>query len=168
MSRLMRSFLVALLALGAGLGLGGCASFPRTDPLQVTVAGIEPMQGEGLELRMMVKLRVQNPNDAPVDYDGAYVRLEVQGKTFATGVSDSRGSVPRFGESVVAVPVTISMLNVVKQVLGAMDPKASHVDGIRYTLEGKLNATGFGSHRFTSQGELQLPATPPTPDSATP
>jgi LEA14-like dessication related protein len=168
MSRLVRSSFVALLALVAGLGLGACASFPKTDPLQVTVAGIEPMQGEGLELRMMVKLRVQNPNDAQVDFDGAYVKLVVQDKTFATGVSDARGSVPRFGETVVAVPVTISMLNVVKQVLGAMDPKAAPVDRIRYTLEGKLNATGFGSHRFTSQGELQLPATPPTPDAVAP
>jgi LEA14-like dessication related protein len=168
MNRLTKRLVVALLTLGAGLALAACASFPKNDPLQVTVAGIEPMQGEGLELRMMVKLRVQNPNDAPLDYDGAYVKLEVQDKTFATGVSDGRGSVPRFGESVIAVPVTISMLNVVKQVLGAMDPKAAPVDRIRYTLEGKLNGTGFGSHRFTSQGELQLPATPPAPDAVVP
>jgi LEA14-like dessication related protein len=164
LNRFMPRLVVALLALGAGLGLSACASFPKTDPLQVTVAGIEPMQGEGLELRMLVKLRVQNPNDAPVDYDGAFVKLSVQDKTFATGVSDARGSVPRFGESVVAVPVTISMLNVVKQVFGAMDPKSPPSGRIRYTLEGKLNGTGFGSHRFTSQGELQLPATPTTPD----
>jgi LEA14-like dessication related protein len=168
MNRLTKRRVVALLTLGAALALTACASFPTNDPLQVTVAGIEPMQGEGLEMRMMVKLRVQNPNDAPLDYDGAYVKLEVQDKTFATGVSDARGSVPRFGESVIGVPVTISMLNVVKQVLGAMGPKDSPVDKIRYTLEGKLNGTGFGSHRFTSRGELQLPSTPPTPDPVTP
>ena len=72
-------------------GLVGCAGMPAGDPLQVTVAGVEPLQGEGMELRMMVKLRVQNPNDAQVDYDGAYVRLTVQDKTSATGVSDARG-----------------------------------------------------------------------------
>lgn len=168
MNRLTKRRVVALLTLGAALALTACASFPTNDPLQVTVAGIEPMQGEGLEMRMMVKLRVQNPNDAPLDYDGAYVKLEVQDKTFATGVSDARGSVPRFGESVIGVPVTISMLNVVKQVLGAMGPTASPVDKVRYKLEGKLNGTGFGSHRFTSHGELQLPSTPPTPDPVTP
>ena len=150
----------AAVVLALALALAGCAGMPRTDPLQVTVAGVEPLQGEGLELRMTIKLRVQNPNDTPVEYDGAYVRLEIQGKTFATGVSDARGSVPRFGEAVVIVPVTVSVLNVVKQVLGAMDPKAAPSDTIHYTLEGKLNGTGFGAHRFSSAGELQLPVTP--------
>jgi LEA14-like dessication related protein len=156
-----RGVTLAALVVALALVLAGCAGLPRTDPLQVTVAGVEPLQGEGLELRMTVKLRVQNPNDTPVEYDGAYVRLEIQGKTFATGVSDARGSVPRFGEAVVTVPVTVSVLNVVKQVLGAMDSKAAPPDTIRYTLEGKLNGTGFGAYRFSSAGELQLPVTPP-------
>jgi LEA14-like dessication related protein len=154
----MKQWLRRMLVVALVVGLAGCAGMPRTDPLQVTVAGVEPLEGEGLELRMAIKLRVQNPNDAPVDFDGAYVRLEVQGKTFATGVSDARGSVPRFGETVVVVPVTVPVLRLVKQVLGAMDSKAPPPDTISYTLEGKLNGTGFGAHRFRSQGELQLPA----------
>ena len=161
-----RRRMLAFLAIGLSAALAGCAGLPRTDPLQVTVAGVEPLQGEGLELRMTVKLRVQNPNDAPVDFDGAYVRLEVQGKTFATGVSDERGSVPRFGESIVTVPVTVSVLSIVKQVLGAVESKSAPPDRIRYTLEGKLNGTGFGVHRFSSSGELELPAPaagPPPP-----
>ena len=64
----------------------GCATL-QSDPLQVTVAGIEPLQGEGMELRLMVKLRVQNPNDAPIDYRGVALTMDVQGKTLASGVS---------------------------------------------------------------------------------
>ena len=147
------------------LGLAGCAGMPAGDPLQVTVAGVEPMQGEGLELRMMVRLRVQNPNDTQIDFDGAYIRLTVQDKTFATGVSDARGTVPRFGEAVVAVPVTVSMLNVMRHVIGAMDDKTAPPDKVRYSLEGKLHGTGFSSLRFKSQGELALPGAPQAPDS---
>ena len=77
------------------------------------MAGIEPMQGQGMELRMLVKLRIQNPNDAPIEYDGVSVKIDVQGKTFATGVSDESGSVPRFGESVISVPVTTSAMRMV-------------------------------------------------------
>ena len=62
--------LVVILAL---ITLGGCAGMPQKEPLQVTVAGIEPLQGEGLELRMLVRLRVQNPNDAPFEFDGVSV-----------------------------------------------------------------------------------------------
>jgi LEA14-like dessication related protein len=161
---------LTLWAIGVlvSLGLAGCAGMPAGDPLQVTVAGVEPLQGEGMELRMMVKLRVQNPNDAQVDYDGAYVRLTVQDKTFATGVSDARGTVPRFAEAVVAVPVTVSMLNVVRQFIGAMDDKAAPPDKVRYSLEGKLHGTGFSALRFKSQGEFTLPGTPQVADSAPP
>src|SRR5262245_42393309 len=109
-----------LLPLVSALCLAGCATMPDRDPLQVTVAGIQPLQGEGMELRLLVRLRVQNPNDTPVDYDGVALTLDVQGKTFATGVSDAAGTVPRFGEAVIEVPVTVSMMRMVRQAMGVM------------------------------------------------
>ena len=105
-----------LLIVGPML-LQGCASLQGGDPLKVTVAGIEPLQGQGMEMRMMVKLRVQNPNDTPVDYSGVALDMEVQGKSFASGVSDEAGSVPRFGETVISVPVTIAAFKMVRQAI---------------------------------------------------
>jgi LEA14-like dessication related protein len=134
----------------------GCATLPDQDPLEVTVAGIEPLQGEGMELRMNVRLRVQNPNDSPLDYDGVSVKLEVQGRTFATGVSDATGTVPRFGESVIEVPVTASMLRVVRNVVGMMQDEPP--EQVRYRMTGKLSLAGFGSRRFSAEGEFRLPA----------
>ena len=61
-----------------------------------------------MELRFTVKLRVQNPNDAPIEYRGVALTMDVQGKTLASGVTDSSGTVPRFGEAVIDGPVTIS------------------------------------------------------------
>ncbi len=149
---LQRSLLLPLLAM---LALSGCTTLSQQDPLQVTVAGIEPLEGEGFELRMLVKLRVQNPNDTPVDYNGAYVKLEVQDRTFATGVSDATGSVPRFGESIISVPVTASVLRMVRQVMGVMGGEP--VDQIRYSMSGKLNRSAYGSLRFKAEGEFKLP-----------
>ena len=153
-----------LIMAVAALALGACAGLPEKDPLQVTVAGIEPMQGEGLELRMLVKLRVQNPNDAPVEYTGAYLQLDVQGRRFATGVSDAGGTVPRFGEAVVAVPVTVSAARMVRQVMGVLD--GTPVDTIRYELSGKLSGAMFQSERFRTQGEFQLPNPAPEAGAA--
>lgn len=67
-------------------------------PPWLAVAGIEPLQGEGLELRMLVKLRVQNPNDSPLDYDGVYVKLDVLGKTFASGAAMTPAACPVSGK----------------------------------------------------------------------
>jgi len=146
--------LTAVLIVTA-LTLTACASMPGRDPLQVSVADIESLPGEDLEMRMLVKLRVQNPNDAPVEYDGVYVKLDVLGKTFATGVSDERGSIPRFGESIVSVPVTVSMLRMAVNALRMLDGKP--VDKLSYKMEGKLDGPMFGSTRFQAQGELALP-----------
>jgi LEA14-like dessication related protein len=143
------------LAMLAAALLGACAVAPGRDPVQVTVAGIESLPGEGLELRMLVKLRVQNPNDAPLDYNGVYLKLDVLDKTFATGVSSERGSVPRYGETVIGVPVTVSALRMATYALRVLDGKP--IDKINYKLEGKLEGTGFGSTRFQAQGELALP-----------
>ena len=64
----------SVVAILCCLLVAGCASLHR-EPLKVTVAGIEPVKGEGLEVRMALKLRVQNPNEAPVDYKGASVEM---------------------------------------------------------------------------------------------
>lgn len=150
-----RRTLPLLLAFGA-LQLGGCASFLRHEPVQVVVAGVEPLQGEGLELRMLVKLRIQNPNEAPLEFNGVALQLDVQGKRFATGVSDMVGSIPRFGETVVAVPVSVSVFNVARQAIGAMAEDSR--GPLAYEMTGKLAGPQFGGVRFRSSGELNLPA----------
>ena len=149
-----RAFLAALVVFTL-LNLGACAVMPRREPVQVTVAGIDSLPGEGLEMRMVVKLRVQNPNDAPLEYDGVYVKLEVQDRTLATGVSDERGSVPRFGESVINVPVTISTLRVAFHALG-MVLDGNPTEKVNYKLSGKLDGPMFGSTSFKADGELSL------------
>jgi LEA14-like dessication related protein len=154
---LLRS--LAILAMACS-GLAACASLQAKDPLQVTVAGIEPLQGEGLELRLEVKLRVQNPNDAPVDYDGVALEMLVQGKSFATGVADIAGRVPRFGESLIAVPVTISAFRMARQVMGAM--KDGGISKIDYEMKGKLSS-GFSPRRFATRGSFDLPGSSTQP-----
>lgn len=133
---------------------------PSQDPLQVTVAGIEPLQGEGMEVRLLVKLRVQNPNDSPVEFNGASLNLDVMGRRFASGVSDQAGTVPRFGETIVAVPVTVSVLRMARQVLGMLDGKP--VTRVTYAMSGKLSsASMFGTQRFNTTGEFDLPQATP-------
>jgi hypothetical protein len=152
------SALLRLAPVVTCLMILGCAALAPRDPLQVTVAGFEPLQGQGLELRMNVKLRVQNPNDAPVSYDGVALEMAVQGKTFATGVTDASGEIPRFGEAVIAVPVTISTLRIVRQAMGMM--KGTGIDKIEYEMRGKLSGSGLRATRFINKGQFDLPTSP--------
>src|SRR5262245_31537943 len=142
MRRLLHALLLVLLASIAA----ACATLPGQDPLQVTVAGIESLPSEGMEMRMLVKLRVQNPNDTPVEYDGVYLNLLVLDQSFATGVSDARGTIPRFGESVVAVPVTASTLRLAMRTLDMMS-SGKPIEKVTYRLEGKLSGPLFAATR---------------------
>lgn len=144
-----------LLTLPALVLLPGCAALAGRDPVQVQLAGLEPLDGEGMELRFACKLRVQNPNDAPIDYRGVFVELQVRGDSFATGVSDAAGTVPAYGESVLTVPVTVSALRFARVGIGVLvGAPGSRID---YTLRGKIAGVGLGALRFESSGEIALP-----------
>ena len=147
-----RRMTAALLAVA--MLLAACAILPAIDPPRVTLAGIESVAFEGMELRMLVKLRVQNPNGVALDYDGIDVQLSLQGKGVARGVSDERGSVPRYGEAIVALPVTISLMDLGRQALSIFNGAGGP---IHYAIEGKLGSPLLGATRFHSQGEVALP-----------
>ena len=145
-----------ILLTSAALHLAGCAWLQRTDPPQVTLVGVEPAPSEGLEARMQLKLRVLNPNDAPIDFNGIYVQLDLLDKSFASGASNQSGTVPAFGETVVSVPVSVSVLGIARQAMSLVGGKGA--GRITYAMHGKLNSTTSGALRFSAQGELDLAA----------
>jgi hypothetical protein len=52
--------------------------------------------------------------------------------------------------------VTVSLMRMARQVLGMLDGKP--VDKVTYSMSGKLHgASMFGTQRFTSKGEFELP-----------
>ena len=150
----MAERLRAWCAIALALVLATACATLGGDPLRVQVVGLEPLQGQGMELRFAAKLRVQNPNETPIEYDGIAVDLEVRGSAFASGVSDARGTIPRYGEAIVTVPVTVSAFAIVRQAIGFASGDRSKVD---YVLRGKVGGSTFGSVRFESRGELELP-----------
>lgn len=151
-ARAVRLLLGVLLVLT----LSACASLGGRDPLNMHVVGIEPLPGEGLEMRFAVKLRLQNPNTTPIDYDGIALELKVNERSLARGVSAQSGSVPRFGETVLVVPVSISAFAAVRQALGLAEN--ARLDRLPYVLRGKLGGGRWGGRRFSDAGTLDLSA----------
>lgn len=143
--------LIVLLSLG----VSGCALFQGRDPLNISVIGIEPLPGQDLELRMAVKIRVQNPNETPVDFNGIALNLEVNDQPLAAGVSDQRGHIGRYGERVIVVPVSITAFAFLRQAYGLSQVES--LQGLPYVLRGKLAGGPLGTVRFTDEGRLDLP-----------
>lgn len=135
--------------------LSACALLQPRDPVSISVIGLEPLPGQDLELRMAVKLRVQNPNETPIEYNGIAVNLAVNGQPLAAGVSDQGGQIGRYGEAVVQVPVSITAFAFLRQAYGL--GKLNALQGLPYTLRGKLASGPFGTVRFSDKGTLDLP-----------
>lgn len=144
----------ALWVLLAASALGGCALFHPADPVNVSVVGIDPLPGQDLEVRMAVHLRLQNPNDAAIDYDGVALNLDVNGQPLASGVSDQHGEVARYSEVLLTVPVSVSALSVLRQAVGWVQPNPTFK--VPYTLRGKLGRGPWAAARFEAHGSLDL------------
>ena len=82
--------------------------------------------------------------------------LEVRGHDFSSGVigaGGARGSVLRFGEVVLTVPVTVSALAVLVRALSLASGDRSQVD---FLAGGMLSGPGLlGCVRFSSRGEFE-------------
>ncbi len=150
-----------LIALGwLVASLAACSSLGMQDPLRVELVGLEPLPGQGMELRMDVVLRVQNPNDASIDYSGIALELDINDQPLASGVSAQSGQLTGFGEALVRIPVSISAFSMLRQAWAANGFKTGQK--LPYALRGKFGGGLFGSTRFSRDGELQWPAnTPP-------
>ena len=149
--RRLHALILSLLLLS----LSACALFPNRDPVNINVVGIEPLTSQDLEVRFAIKLRVQNPNETAIDYNGIALDLEVNGHALASGVSDQSGTIGRFSETVVSVPVSVSAFSMLRQTLGLS--QAQTLDNLPYVLRGKLAGGLFGTVRFVDSGKLSPP-----------
>lgn len=150
---LARTLLISLLVT-----LTACSTLSPRDPLRIQLVGIEPLPGEELEMRFAVKLRVQNPNDSPIDFGGVALQLKVNQQTLLSGVSDQSGQVPRYGETILSIPVSLSAYAALRQAWGAAGYQAGK--GLPYELSGKLAAGLFDTWRFNDRGTLNWPQLP--------
>ena len=151
LSRHLRLLLVVLLACT----VNACALLQARDPLNISVIGIESLPGQELGLRMAVKIRVQNPNETPVDFNGIALNLEVNDQPLAAGVSDQRGHIGRYEETVIVVPVSVTAFAFLRQAYGLSQVQS--LQGLPYVLRGKLAGGPLGTVRFTDKGKLDLP-----------
>src|SRR5262245_64530620 len=97
--------------------MAACAGTGLREPLRVTLASLESLPGQGLEARFLARIRVQNPNDVAIAYSGLSAEVDLNGRSFASGVSAATGEIPRFGESVLELPLTVAATAIVRPVL---------------------------------------------------
>jgi len=137
--------------------LVACASQSKFEQPNLSVIGIEMLEGTLFSQRLKVRVRVQNPNDRELPIKGVSAKLEVDGEEFATGVSAQSFVVPAFGESEFDLMVDASMARTIIGMVGK-NKKGEARDSLDYRLTGKVSlSSGFvRSIPFDDTGSLQL------------
>jgi LEA14-like dessication related protein len=133
-----------------------CATISKDlEPPRVHVIDIQVQEVRALEAVLRIELRVINVNDIEVDVKGIDCELEINGKHFASGVTDQKTKIPSYGTTVVPMVVYSSVLDVVRGVLGVKEKeKIEYKISGRLHLEGDMMVPSF--IRFESDGELSL------------
>ncbi|MCU7929009.1 MAG: LEA type 2 family protein [Candidatus Thiodiazotropha sp. (ex Dulcina madagascariensis)] len=149
------------LLLSLLLLLSACAGMqPQSERTKVTLSDIHPLASTLVEQRYLVKLRLQNRSRQPLEINGASFDLDLNGKAFASGVSNQAVTVEPFGEALLEIKVSGSLFGVIRQVqsLQKLEDKP-----FQYRISGSLSRpNSLFNLSFNESGEidLRLPVNP--------
>ena len=139
--------------------MAGCAGVgKRLEPPRVKLANIRPESFNVLETVFVIQLRVFNTNDTALTIKGVESEIEINGKAFALGVSESDVEVAAFGTELLTMRVYSSVFDIIKSAAGLHNEEQLH-----YRIKGKIRL-GAGSFPdvlpFESEGNITLPDIP--------
>jgi len=131
----------------------GCAT-TRFEPPQLTVMSMQVQSADLFSQRMLVHMRVVNPNARALPVKSIDYRIEVGGADFAQGLADKPFVVPAMGEAEFDVQVTANLANALTQILGRKGSR----DTLDYRLIGSVALSSGFLRRipFDERGSVKL------------
>jgi LEA14-like dessication related protein len=116
----------------------GCAGLGKTlDPPRINLANVQFQESKALETVLLIDLRVFNTNDVPIRVKGLDCDLELNGKSFATGVSNVDREIPAFGTTTVPVTVYSSVVDLFRGILSLQSKEK-----LKFSVSGRLRMEG--------------------------
>lgn len=143
---------MGLMLLGS-LVISGCAALPpgaKVEPPTVTLADVRPIGAGLLEQRYEAVLRLRNPNAFDVPLSGLRYSLDLNGQPFGSGSTDERTTLPRLGETTIAVESSTTIIQLLAQL------NALRTGGLTYGLSGDVFVSGLDNEAvpFKAEGRL--------------
>ena len=128
----IRFFLTAAL-----LFLSGCATMsPDYEEPTVELVSFKALPANGFEQNFEIGLKLTNPNNFELPFNGISCQLSLAGETLARGVTSDIPTAAAYGESRFVVPVSTSLMGGIKVLKALMDSKGQD---IRYQMKAKID-----------------------------
>jgi LEA14-like dessication related protein len=135
--------------------VSGCASlFLTGEKPRVDIVNITPKEMRLMEQTFLMELRIQNPTETDLDITGLAFDLEINGQSFARGVSNQSLKVERLSTKILQVEAYTGLTSILRQLTEAI--KGSYTSGFKYRLKGSIYS-GSPSFRipFDETGEFK-------------
>jgi LEA14-like dessication related protein len=137
--------------------LAGCSMFvPKLEKPRLSLASVQVQEGSGLlQQKLLVGVRVTNPNARELPVKGIDLRLELAGEHVADGVTARSFVVPANSEAQFDMVVTANLAAVLMKLATHRELRR---DEIPYRVTGKV-ATSIGMLRsipFNEAGSIPL------------
>lgn len=147
----MRRILLWLLLFG----LTGCAGMGyREGDIKVSISSLAFLQSTLMEQRYLVTLRLQNRTPNKLEITAMSFDVELNGKDFASGVSNQQTSVASFDEAWVEVEVGSSLFDIIRQLQLLQQHQHKPFE---YKISGRVYLRdGLFSVPFTQSGVIDL------------
>jgi LEA14-like dessication related protein len=131
----------------------GCASVANLEAPKLSVVSMKVQSADLFSQRMLVRMRVVNPNDRELPIKGISYRIEVNDAEFAQGESNTAFIVPALGEAEFDVQVTANLASALTKFLSR-----KREDTLEYRLVGSVSLSSGFLRRipFDERGSVKL------------
>jgi len=118
--------------------LAGCAGLGQTlEPPRINLSNVQFQESKALETVLQIEIRVFNTNDVPIKVKGLDCDLQLNGRSFATGVSAVDKEIPAFGTTTVPVTLYSSVVDIFRGIVGLHKQEK-----LKFGVSGRLRLEG--------------------------
>lgn len=155
----MWKIIQSLILVGNMLLLTGCAGLnPNYEPPVVNVQSFRALPADGGAVAGLptfeVGLQVLNPNPEPLNLEGVFYSISLEGQKLLSGVANDLPEIEGYGEGTVKLTASVSILGGVRLIHQLMTRPQ---DRVEYEFSARLDPKGFGrTIRVEEFGEISL------------
>lgn len=131
-----RHIIIILAAVLAVIQMGCVKTGKHIEPPKISLVNIKVQSIKLFETILQIELRVMNPNDIHLEIKGLDCNLALNGKKFASGVSDTRTKIPPFRSAIVPMTIYSSVFDAFKGLTTSRRTQDLH-----YKVEGRVHLT---------------------------
>ena len=131
-----------------------CSVLPKLEPPNLSVVSLKLQSADIFSQRLLVRMRVANPNTQALPIKGIAYRIEVNGAELGDGSTSAPFTVPSMGEVEFDMQITANLAMALAKILS----KRSSTEELDYRLVGNVSlASGFLRRiPFDKRGTVKL------------